>query len=159
MTISFILNGEDIMIEAEGGVRLVDILRKNFSLIGTKTGCDIGYCGACSVIINGEMVKSCLIPAFKAHGSEIITIEGISQTDEYKDLLIGFKDAKSESCGICTSGKMLAVEALLSKYQRPSRENILFAFQGIRCRCTSVNDLVRGINSVVEQRRKRLNEH
>jgi len=158
MTIAFILNGEDIVIEAEGGERLVDILRNKFLLTGTKTGCDIGYCGACSVLLNGEMVKSCLIPVFKLSACEVITIEGISQTDEYKDLVMGFEEAEVTSCGICTSGKMLAVEALLAKNFRPSREEILYNFQGIRCRCTSANDLVRGINSVIEQRKKRLSE-
>ena len=159
MTIDFILNGEDVSIDVDAGIRLVDILREHFSLTGTKTSCNTGNCGSCSVIFNGEMMKSCLIPAFKVQNSEVITIEGISQTDEYRDYSPDFIEKELVNCGICSSGKILAAETLLSKNQRPSREEILGAFQGIRCRCTSPPNLVRGIMAVIEERRRRLHVH
>ena len=93
MTIGFILNGEDLVLQSGAENRLVDILRNNFGLLETKSDCYTGQCGACSIIFNGEVVKSCLIPAFKVRNSEIITIEGFSQTDEYQDIVLGFKEA------------------------------------------------------------------
>jgi carbon-monoxide dehydrogenase small subunit len=81
VTISFILNGEDVVVRTNAERRLIDILRGTFQLLGAKSGCNVGTCGGCSVIFNGLVVKSCLIPAFRIRGSEIITLEGFSQTD------------------------------------------------------------------------------
>ena len=156
MTIGFILNGEDVIVRTNAETRLVDILRYTFGLPGTKSGCNIGICGSCMVIFNGEVLKSCLIPAFKIHDSEIITIEGFSQTDEYQDIIKGFSDAGLENCGCCNSGKILSAEALLSRNSKPSRDEILAAFFGIKCRCTEPDNLVQGILAVAERRRNRL---
>lgn len=156
MTIDFILNGEDVVIRASAERRLSDILRDTFKLMGTREACCVGHCGACSVILNGEVVKSCLIPAFKIRNSEIITIEGFSQTEEYEDIVLGFKEAGVENCGFCDTGKILAAEALLSRNHNPSREEILAAYNGIKCRCTESESLVRGITATTEQRRRRL---
>jgi len=156
MTIGFILNGEDVIVHADPGIRLVDILRSAFKLLGTKTGCSSGKCGACSVILNGDVVKACLIPAFKIRGSEIITIEGFSQTDEYQDIVRAFTEAGIESCGFCDTGKILATEALLSKNPRPTIGEALAGFHGIRCRCTDPEGLARVVMTTVEYRRRRL---
>ncbi|MCL2069554.1 MAG: 2Fe-2S iron-sulfur cluster-binding protein [Treponema sp.] len=157
MTISFILNGEDVEVKTEMETRLVSILRGSFGLLGTRTGCLIGKCGQCSVVLNGDVVKSCLTPAFKIRGSEIITIEGFSQTDECQDIVQGFAEAKVENCGFCNTCKILTVEALLSRNKRPTtKEEILPSFSGIGCRCTEPEELVRGVLSVVEHRRRRL---
>lgn len=158
MRIDFILNGEDVVVYCGAGNRLVDILRNTFKLLGTKNGCTSGVCGCCSIIFNGNVVKSCLIPAFKVKGSEIITIEGFSQTDEYHDIELGFSEAKLENCGFCNAGKILAAQVLLGRNHRPSRDEILAAFHGIRCRCTEPEELVQGVNAVVEHRRRRLYE-
>ena len=155
MTINFILNGQDEMITTNAEYRLIDILRKTYQLLGAKPGCYSGICGLCSVIFNGDVVKSCLIPAFKVQGSEIITMEGFSQTDEYQDILQGFTEAGTETCGYCYTGKVLAVEALLSKNPRPSPKDILAAFRGIKCRCTEPESLIQGVLSVVEKRQWR----
>ena len=156
MTIGFILNGEDVLVDTIAETRLVDILRGNFNLLGTKTGCQIGTCGICSIIFNGSVVKSCLIPAFKLQGSEIITIEGFSQTDEYQDIVLGFSEAGLENCGMCNTGKILSTQALLGRNLRPSKEAILSAFYEIRCRCTEPEELVQGVTAVMEYRRRRL---
>ncbi|MDR1802265.1 MAG: 2Fe-2S iron-sulfur cluster binding domain-containing protein [Treponema sp.] len=155
MTIGFILNGDDLEFQSGAENRLVDILRNNFGLLGTKTGCYTGQCGACSVIFNGEVVKSCLIPAFKVRSSEIITIEGFSQTDEYQDIILGFSEAGLVNCGFCNTAKILAAEALLGRIRDPSREEILSAFNGIKCRCTEPEELVQGVMKAAEYRRKR----
>jgi carbon-monoxide dehydrogenase small subunit len=156
MTIGFILNGEDVVVRTEAETRLIDILRGTFGLLGAKAGCLSGSCGACSVIFNGAVSPACLIPAFRIRGSEIITIEGFSQTDEYQDIARGFSTAGVVSCGFCDTGKILAVEALLSRKSRPGREEILAAFDGIRCRCTEPESLTAGVMAVVEIRQRRL---
>jgi carbon-monoxide dehydrogenase small subunit len=156
VTISFILNGEDVVVRTNAERRLIDILRGTFQLLEAKSGCNIGTCGGCSVIFNGLVVKSCLIPAFRIRGSEIITLEGFSQTDEYQDILQGFAEAGLETCGFCHTGKILAAEALLSRNPRPSRDEILPAFHDIKCRCTDPESLVQGVLAVIEKRQRRL---
>jgi carbon-monoxide dehydrogenase small subunit len=156
MTTGFILNGEDVTVETETENRLVDLLRNSFRLIGTKAGCLNGSCGVCSVIFNGTVVKSCLIPAFRIKGSEIITIEGFSLTDDYQDITHGFAEAGFDNCGYCNTGKILAAEALLSKNLRPAENDILKAFYGIKCRCTEPEGLVKAVLAAAEHRRRRL---
>jgi len=156
MTISFILNGEDVVIRSDANVRLVDILRVNFGLLETKTGCLTGKCGFCAVIFNGSVSHACLIPAFRLKDSEVITIEGFSQTDEYHDIMAGFAEAKLESCGYCATSKILNAGALLERIERPSRQEILHFFSGIKCRCTDPEKLVEGIERTVELRQRRL---
>ena len=156
ISIGFILNGEDVSVDSAPGKRLTDILRRSFKLSRTKKGCYRGICSSCLVIFNGEIMQSCLIPAFKVQGSEVITIEGFSQTDEYMDFYLGFKEAGLVNCGFCDSGKILAAETLLNRNPRPSREEIISAFEGIKCRCNSLDNLVKGIWAAIEQRQRRL---
>jgi carbon-monoxide dehydrogenase small subunit len=156
MTIKFILNGDDVTLDSGEDVRLVDILRNNFGLTGTKAGCLSGICGVCFVLFNGKAVPSCIIPAFNARGSEIITIEGFVQTNEYQDIAAGFARERVEFCGFCDAGRIFATEALLEKKPRPSREEILEAFSGIRCRCAEPESLVAGVNAAAEFRQRRL---
>jgi carbon-monoxide dehydrogenase small subunit len=156
MTLGFILNGEDVVIRSEADIRLIDILRSSFGLLGAKPGCLMGKCGVCSVIFNGSVTQACLIPAFRIRGSEIITIEGFSQTDGYQDIMTGFTQAGMESCGYCRTGKILTAETLLGRKERPGREDILSAFSGIKCRCTDPDDLVEAVTITAELRQRRL---
>ncbi|MDR1220993.1 MAG: aldehyde oxidoreductase [Treponema sp.] len=156
MTIGFILNGEDVAVRVDANIRLIDILRRDFSLMGAKAGCLCGRCDACSVIFNGEVVKSCLIPAFRVHGSEVITIEGFTQNNEYEDIIAGFFQAGVETCGYCETGKILAVEMILSKTPRPSRKEILLGFQGLKCRCTDPDALINAVSATADIRQRRL---
>jgi len=159
MTINFILNGEDVVFRGEAGVRLIEILRETFSLYGAKPGCLAGQCGACSVIFNGQVSPACLIPAFKIRGSEIITIEGFSQTNEYQEIMNAFADVHLGNCGYCEAGKILCTEALLDKIPDPSKEEILRGFSGIKCRCTNVERLVKAVKSIALKRQRRLYEY
>ena len=156
MNISFILNGEDVIVSSEAGVRLIDILRENFSLFGAKRGCLNGQCGACTIIFNSQVSSACLIPAFKVRGSEIITIEGFSQTDEYQDILTGYKQIHLGNCGYCEAGKILCTEAILEQIPAPSRDEIIMGFSGIKCRCTNIDKLVEAVNIIGAIRRRRL---
>jgi carbon-monoxide dehydrogenase small subunit len=156
MNINFILNGEDVAIDVEAEQRLIDILRLSLNLAGAKTGCYTGRCGLCSVILNNEVVKSCLVPAFKIGGCEIVTIEGLSQTDEYQDIVHGLDSAGIENCGYCDAGKILTIEALLAKNPSPGSRDILTALKGIKCRCTEPESLIEGVQLIAENRQRRL---
>ena len=155
MTIKFILNGEDVVYKGEGE-RLIDILRRNFSLFGAKPGCLSGQCGACSVIFNGNVSPACLIPAFKIPGCEVITIEGFSQTIEYQEIISGFAETHLGNCGFCEAGKILCTETLLDANPTPSKEEILMGFSGIKCRCTNVERLIKAVKIIANKRRRRL---
>jgi carbon-monoxide dehydrogenase small subunit len=156
MTINFILNGEDVSAQAEAGGRLIDILRKNFGLKGAKSNCHEGQCGSCTVIFNGQVSLACLIPAFKVTNSEIITIEGFSQTIEYQEITEGFKQADLFNCAYCLPAKILCTEALLDRIPNPQRNDILMGFKGIKCRCTIVEDLIKAIGIIADIRQRRL---
>ena len=156
MTLNFILNGEDVSVRAEAGVRLIDILRGSFGLFGAKSGCLTGRCGACTVIFNGQVSIACLIPAFRIRGSEIITIEGYSQTIEYQEIMTGFRQVHLGNCGYCEAGKILCTEALLDRVPNPSKDEILMGFSGIKCRCTNVERLVEAVNIIACLRERRL---
>ena len=159
MTIHFILNGEDIEVNAEANQRLTGILRDNFALVSCKSGCLHGACGACSVIYNGTIAPSCLIPAFRLQGSEIITLEGFSQQDEYQDIASGFAEAGVESCGYCNAGKILSAELLLESNLQPGKEEFMETFRGMQCRCTDMENLFQGILMAGIIRRRRIYDH
>jgi len=159
MTVNFILNGEDVMINSEANVRLIDILRKEFGLFGAKSGCLTGQCGACSVLFNGQVSLACLLPVFRIKNREIITIEGFSQTIEYQEIIKGFIDAHLGNCGYCEAGKILCTEALLDRTPSPEEEEILMGFSGIKCRCTNSERLVKAVNIIASARKRRLYEH
>jgi carbon-monoxide dehydrogenase small subunit len=159
MMVNFILNGEDVVVRCEAGVRLIDILRGQFGLFGTKSGCFTGQCGACSVLFNGLVSPACLIPAFKLKDNEVITIEGFSQTIEYEEIMKGFIDAHLGNCGYCESGKILCTEALLTHIPTPNKEEILLGFSGIKCRCTNAERLIKAVNIIAVLRHKRLYGH
>ena len=156
MTISFILNGDDVSVGIRSGDRLADVLRGHFGLLGVAVDCRRGVCGRCLVFLDGSLVPSCLLPAFKARGREVVTIEGFSQTDEYADVSQGFFLAGVETCGFCETGKILVASALLDHSSRPSEEEILAAMASVSCRCTDPDLLVKGVQMASELRARRL---
>ncbi|MCL2190556.1 MAG: 2Fe-2S iron-sulfur cluster-binding protein [Treponema sp.] len=156
MNVGFILNGEDVVVRCPAMARLIDILRADFGLMGTKSGCLAGKCGLCTVIFNGSVCPACLIPAFRLQKSEVITMEGFSLTDEYQDIESGFAEAGLDDCGYCRTGKTLIAGALLGRSKRPSRDEILRTVDGIRCRCTDPERLVEGIEKALETKMRRL---
>ena len=158
MNVNFILNGEDVVFRGEARARLIDILRVDFGLTGTKAGCFAGKCGLCAVIFNGSVCHACLIPAFRLRDSEVITIEGFALTDEYHDIVGGSNRTELDDCGCgyCRTGKILAIGALLGRTKRPSREDALRAAEGIRCRCADPERLAEVMERAVENRLRRL---
>jgi carbon-monoxide dehydrogenase small subunit len=116
--------------------RLLDVLRENLSLTGTKEGCGEGECGACSVLIDGELVNSCLTPVLQAAGSEILTVEGLAKNGELHRLQDAFARAGGAQCGICTPGMIMASYQLLQRIPHPTDEQIREGLAGNLCRCT-----------------------
>jgi len=130
------INGEDRVIEAYPMERLLDILREHLGLIGTKEGCGEGECGACSVLINGELVNSCLIPIAQADGAEITTIEGVANGEDLHPAQKAFLACGGAQCGMCTPGMIVATVNLLNKHPHPTAEQIREGLNGNLCRCT-----------------------
>lgn len=145
MLLDFILNGEAIQIEADPFDRLLDVLRQDLGLIAAKEGCGEGECGACAVLIDGELVNSCLIIMGAIQGKTITTLEGYKTTARFEALKKGFEKAGSLQCGFCTPGFVLAAEALLSKDPHPSEAKVRQAIEGNLCRCTGYTMIVDGI--------------
>jgi aerobic carbon-monoxide dehydrogenase small subunit len=156
MTISFILNGEDVSLNARSYERLSDVIRSRFGLTGMKSDCRRGNCGKCLILLDGRLAPSCLLPVFRVRGREVVTIEGFSQTDEYQDIAKGFSEAHLETCGFCEAGKMLAAAALLERRARPTPEEILEEMSSVPCRCTDPDTLVRGVLAAADLRARRL---
>jgi carbon-monoxide dehydrogenase small subunit len=134
--ISFTVNGAARTIHAYPMARLLDVLREELNLTGVKEGCGEGECGSCSVLMDGVLVNSCLIPALQARDASIVTIEGLADNDLLHPLQKAFVDCGAAQCGICTPGMILAALHLLDKTPRPSLEEIREGLSGNLCRCT-----------------------
>jgi carbon-monoxide dehydrogenase small subunit len=134
--ISFTVNGKSHTVRAYPMERLLDVLRHDFELTGTKEGCGEGECGSCSVLLDGVLVNSCLIPVLQASGSEIVTIEGLASDGRLQVLQQSFLDCGGAQCGICTPGMILASVHLLDKKPQPTLEEIREGLSGNLCRCT-----------------------
>ncbi|MGM0888604.1 MAG: (2Fe-2S)-binding protein [Bacillota bacterium] len=143
--IKFTLNGRTVETEAPATARLLDLLRDEFELIGTKEGCGEGECGACSVFVNKLLQNSCLIPIGSIAGADIQTIEGIIETEQFKILDESYSIAGGVQCGYCIPGMIMASAALLSENPHPSEAEIREGISGNLCRCTGYNMIVEAI--------------
>ncbi|MEC0273361.1 (2Fe-2S)-binding protein [Peribacillus frigoritolerans] len=144
--IKFTLNGRTVETDAPATARLLDLLRDEFELIGTKEGCGEGECGACSVFVNNLLQNSCLIPIGSIAGADIQTIEGIIETERFKILDESYSIAGGVQCGYCIPGMIMASTALLSENPHPSEAEIREGISGNLCRCTGYNMIVEAIN-------------
>jgi len=143
--IRFRLNGQDTTVETEPNKRMLDVLRGDLGLTGTKEGCAVGECGACTVLLNGAAVASCLVAAGQMQGAEILTIEGMSETLIGRVLQDCFVEGDAVQCGFCTPGFIISAYALLKKNPTPTREEIREAVAGNVCRCTGYVPIVNAI--------------
>ena len=144
------VNGKEVTLKVGPKERLIDTLREQLNLTGTKEGCSIGECGACTVILNGEAVSSCLILTGQIGGSEVLTIEGLEVAGKLDPLQKAFIDYQAVQCGFCTPGMLMSAKALLMKNPHPSREEIKTTLEGNLCRCTGYEQIIEAIESVVE---------
>lgn len=145
------VNNRPVTVSVEADELLVDVLRDRMGLIGTKIGCNEGECGACTVIMDGQAVLSCLIPALRAEGCEITTIEGLSDGDSLHPLQQAFVDHGAVQCGYCIPGFILSAKALLDENSHPSREEIKEAIAGNLCRCTGYVKIIEAIEAVAQE--------
>lgn len=152
--LKFILNEKEVTVETELSIRLLDLLREKFNLTGTKEGCGVGECGACTVIMNGVAVNSCLVLAGQINNSEIITIEGIAKGNELHPIQKNFLKFGAVQCGFCTPGVILSAYALLKENQDPTEEEIKDAIAGNLCRCTGYKQIVDAINESAKELRR-----
>lgn len=149
--IRFNVNGKEIIYKGDPLRRLIDVLREELRLTGVKEGCGEGECGACSVLKNGKLVTSCIIPVGACGGSEILTIEGIRDTEKGKCIIDAFADGGAVQCGFCIPGMVMAAYYLLSENPDPDEDAIRLAISGNICRCTGYDLIVSSIKLAAER--------
>ena len=151
MNIRFKLNGKWVDVEVSPLKTLLEVLREDLNLTGTKEGCGKGECGACTVILDGKAVNSCLIPISQVDGKEVITIEGITKNNELHPIQKAFIEEGAIQCGFCTPGFVMSVKALLDKKKKPSDEEIKEAIEGNLCRCTGYVKILKAIKKLIQK--------
>ena len=152
LPISLQVNGECVDAQVLPRLNLADFLREQLKLTGTHVGCEHGVCGACTVRVNGDIVRSCLMLAAQAHGASIETIEGLSDSGEIADLQAAFRDRNALQCGFCTPGMLVAAQDLLIHDAAPDRERIREHLSGNYCRCTGYQAIVDAVESTAQAR-------
>ena len=157
MSYRFFVNGDPVEIEVPGMRRLLDVLREDLALTGTKEGCGEGECGACSVLLDGAVVDACLVPVCQVDGTSIGTVEGLGTEAQLNDLQTAFLENGGAQCGICTPGMLMAAEAFLATGERATDDSIREAIAGNLCRCTGYTKIVEAIAQAAERRRTSAN--
>lgn len=153
--ISLRVNGERVDAYVLPRLNLADFLREQLHLTGTHVGCEHGVCGACTVRVNDEIVRACLMLAVQAEGMSVQTIEGLSDSGEVGDLQAAFRDRNALQCGYCTPGMLMAAQDLLLQHSEPSREMIREHLSGNYCRCTGYHAIVDAVEATALLRRER----
>jgi len=151
ITVTLMVNGKEVTLKVGPKERLLDTLREQLKLTGTKEGCSVGECGACTVILDGKAVSSCLILTGQIGESEVLTIEGLEIDGNLDPLQQAFIDHHAIQCGFCTPGMLMSAKALLIHNPHPSREEIKTALEGNLCRCTGYEQIIEAIESVANK--------
>jgi len=145
------VNGEEVFVEVEPNKTLLWLLREELELTGTKEGCGAGECGACTIILNGKAVNSCLVMALEADGGYVQTIEGEAKNGNLSKLQEAFIKHNGLQCGFCTPGMIMSARALLNNNPKPNREEIKEAMQGNLCRCTGYEAIIKSVEEAIEE--------
>lgn len=148
--IRFTLNGKSYAMSVKPWRTLLELIREDLSLTGTKEGCGQGECGSCTVVMGGKTVNSCLVPALEADNQEIITIEGLADGDNLHPIQEAFVEQAGMQCGFCTPGMIMSAKALLDKNPTPSQEEIREGIAGNFCRCTGYTKIIESISAAAE---------
>jgi carbon-monoxide dehydrogenase small subunit len=152
MRISLNVNGEQVEAHVLPRLNLADFLREHLQLTGTHVGCEHGVCGACTVRVNGDIVRACLLLAVQAHNASVETIEGLSDSGEIADLQAAFRNRNALQCGFCTPGMLMAAQDLLRQQPGPDRTQIREHLSGNYCRCTGYQAIVDAVEATVRVR-------
>ncbi len=152
MSFRFSVNGAPVEVEVTGSRRLLDVLREDLGLTGTKEGCGEGECGACSVLVDGEVVDACLVPVSQAAGTQVRTVEGLAPAGTLGVLQQAFLETGGAQCGICTPGMLMAGEAFLASGLEANEDNIREAIAGNLCRCTGYTKIIDAIALAAQRR-------
>ena len=152
-SISLEVNGERVEALISPRINLADFLREHLKLTGTHVGCEHGVCGACTIRVNGEIVRSCLMLAVQAYEASVETIEGLSDSGEISDLQAAFRERNALQCGFCTPGMLISAQDLLKNESEPDRERIREHLSGNYCRCTGYQAIVDAVEATVKARK------
>lgn len=158
MLIDFKLNRKAVSIEVPAYKRLADVLREDYGLTGLRSACGKGFCGLCTVVLEGELVYSCMIPAFLVRGKKVLTIEGYAQEEGFEDIFQGFKEKGVHLCDYCAPTRTLTAGVLLDKYIRPDEAQLREILTAVKCNCTPYETLKEGLLRSAAIRRRRLKE-
>lgn len=158
MKIRLTVNGREVECDTDAETRLLDLLRETLALTGTKEGCGEGECGACTVLLDGRPVNSCLIPAPAANGKSVLTVEGLATSEALHPIQQAFVDAGGVQCGFCTPGFIMSSHALLKRNPDPTEDEIRTALEGNLCRCTGYERIVAAIRLAADRMRTRCTE-
>ena len=153
MSYRFLVNGDPVEVEVPGMRRLLDVLREDLALTGTKEGCGEGECGACSVLLDGAVVDACLVPICQVDGTSVRTVESLGTQEQLNDLQAAFLETGGAQCGICTPGMLMAAEAFLATGGPATDDAIREAIAGNLCRCTGYTKIVEAIAKAADRRR------
>ncbi len=148
ITLNMVVNGKPVNIQIKPYARLLDVIREDLGLTGTKEGCGVGECGACTVIVDGKSVNTCLTLAASMEGKSIITIEGLMEDEKLHPIQQAFIDHHALQCGFCTPGLIMSAKALLDENPEPTREEIKIGISGNLCRCTGYEQIIEAIEDV-----------
>jgi carbon-monoxide dehydrogenase small subunit len=154
ISISFTINGEKKQLDIPAGLTALELIRDTLELKGTKEGCGIGECGACTIIVDGRAVNACLMFAAQLDGREISTVESLDQTGQLHPIQEAFADQHAVQCGFCTPGLLMSTRALLTEKSNPDRSEIVKAISGNLCRCTGYHSIIAAIEDAAKQQSK-----
>lgn len=149
------VNGRQYDVEAEPTTTLLEVLRNKLLITGPKVGCNTGDCGACSVLLDGHLIKSCITNALAADGSEVVTVEGLAEPGELHPLQKAFYEHYGAQCGFCTPGMLMAAKALLEENPAPTREEIKEGLSGNLCRCTGYVKIIDAVMAAAQEMREK----
>ena len=153
MTLEFYVNDKPVSVETEPDRRLLDILREDLGLTGTKDGCGEGECGACTVLLDGKAAHACLVMAIHLGGKRVVTIEGLADSGELEPLQRAFVEEGAIQCGFCTAGMIMSAKALLMEKPDPTEEEIRIAISGNICRCTGYSQIIQAVKRTADELR------
>ena len=154
VVVDMTVNGASYQREIEPRMLLVEFIREELALTGTHIGCDTSYCGACSVVLNGKLIKSCTALAVQAHGGEVETVEGLEQDGKFHPLQEAFSEHHGLQCGYCTPGMLMATKTLLEDNPEPNREQICKGIAGNVCRCTGYMNIFKAVDAAAKNMRE-----